>query len=304
LKQHVLITGGSGLLALNWAAVMRDRFVITLGLHKRRVTMRSVKTEIVSLDSVSDVSKCLETLSPTLVIHTAGLTDIEACEAEPDLAHKVNVALARNVAAACAKHDTRLVHISTDHLTRGDSRSINETAPVEPVNVYARTKADGEVAVLAEKPDALVVRTNFYGWGPSYRPSFSDRIIRALRSDQPISLFTDVFYTPILAEAAIRSVHELLDRRGAGVFNVTGDERISKYGFGLKIAAHFKLDPRLIKPGRLADHPSLARRPKDMSLSNAKACAAVARSLGGVDEHLMMLRRQEDQGLASELQLI
>jgi len=302
MKPNLFITGGSGLLALNWAAVMRDRFVVTLGMHKSQVGLQGVKTVSLNLESTTEILTAFEQIRPQLVIHTAGLTSVEKCEADPKLAHHVNVELTQNLAQVCAQLSVPMVHISTDHLFSGKLPWLDEMQAVVPLNVYAGTKAEGELRVLASGPQVMVVRTNFYGWGPSYRQSFSDWIITSLRNGNSVTLFEDAFYTPIVIEALINAVHELVSRSASGIFHVVGDERISKHQFGLKIAERFQLNAELIRAGKLVDQHALTLRPRDMSLSNAKTCRAIGRTLGGVDEHLQLLLRQYQTGLAEELQ--
>ena len=115
-------------------------------------------------------------------------------------------------------------------------------------------------------------------------------------------LFTDVYYTPILANMLASAVHDLVDLKANGIMHVVGDERISKYEFGVRVARHFGLDAGLIRGGRLDDQPALVRRPRDMSLSNAKACGLLGRPIGNVDAHLLILNSQEPHGQSKELQ--
>lgn len=301
-NSSILITGGSGLLALNWALTVRDHYSVTLGLHEREISLAGVEGRRIDLESVNHLMRTLEAVQPQAVIHTAGLTSVEACEAKPDLAHHINVELAVNVAQACAKLGLPLVHISTDHLFSGEASLVDETHPVMPINAYGQTKAEAESRVLEAHPQAIVMRTNFYGWGPSYRRSFSDVIIEALRAGKRLTLFKDVFYTPILIETAALAVHDLINLKACGIFHVVGDGRISKYEFGLKIAEKFNLDSSLITSGFLADQVSLVQRPCDMSLSNQKICNLLGKKLGGVDEHIVRLYQQEQTGLAREIQ--
>ena len=242
-------------------------------------------------------------IKPRIVIHTAGFTNVDKCEDEPSLAQHINVELAANVAQASAKLGLQLVHISTDHLFSGELPLADETKQVAPINVYGRTKAEAEFRVMEAHPQAIVMRTNFYGWGPTYRRSFSDVIIEALRSGKKLTLFKDVFYTPILIEIAARAVHDLINLKASGIFNVVGDERISKYEFGLKIAEKFNLDSGLITPGLLADQVALVKRPHDMSLSNHKTCNLLGRKLGEINDHIARLYQQECIGFAQEMQM-
>jgi len=302
MKPRILVTGGSGLLAINWAMMLCDSYSVILALHDRKIALVGVDVLQINLDLVDALVCVFDKLKPDIVVHTASLTNVEKCESSPALAQFVNVDLAANIAKACAVFGLPLVHISTDHLFQGAGSLLDETAAISPVNVYGLTKADAESRVLDIYPGALVIRTNFYGWGTSYRHSFSDVIINALRSGKTMTLFHDVFYTPILIEELVLVVHQLLGKHENGVFHVVGDERISKYEFGMKLAREFRLDTSLIIAGSFADHASLVQRPRDMSLSNQKVCKLLGRKLGDVNAHLSRLHLQEKNGLAQKFQ--
>lgn len=299
MMPKVLITGGSGLLGLNWASTLRHTHSVTLGVHRRAVMMPGVATEQFSLESVEDVLEALDRIMPDCVIHAAGLASVEACEANPKLACRVNVELAETVARACACRGVKLAHISTDHLFSGDTPFVKENRPVEPLNIYGKTKAEAEIRVQHAYPEALVIRTNFYGWGPVYRPSFSDWVLSNLRRNYSVTLFTDVFYTPILASRLVQIVQKLFDCEASGLFHVVGDDRISKHDFGLQLASVFDLDANLILAEPIDAQPTLVRRPHDMSLSNRKVSETLNISIGGVREHLLLLRQQSN--LSEEL---
>jgi dTDP-4-dehydrorhamnose reductase len=304
MKEDVLITGGSGLLALNWALTIRDKFNVTLGLHDRKINLKDTRSILLNLDSKEALKQALEALQPELVIHAAGLTSIEKCEANPTLAKYINVDLTKNLATVCAILNIPMVYISTDHLFLGNESLVQEDYPVSPVNIYAKTKAEAETCVLASDAEALIIRTNFYGWGTSYRQSFSDMVINHLRAGKKISLFKDIYYTPMLVEPLAHTVHELVQKKAKGIFNVVGDDRISKYNFGLRLAAEFNLDNGLIDEGKIIDKPFLVNRPHDMSLYNQKVSNYLGRKIGGLDEHISKLRVQEVNGFAKELQAL
>jgi dTDP-4-dehydrorhamnose reductase len=290
--KRILITGGSGLLGLNWAIACKDIYQVTLGLHTRQVELKGVDYCSPQIDTKDALAATLDKIKPDLVVHAAGMTNIEQCEANPGMARHANVVLAENVATVCAKSGVALAHISTDHLFTESEPMVQENHPVSPLNVYGKTKAEAEQCVLREHPHALVIRTNFYGWGPAYRRSFSDFIFDSLRVGKPVSLFRDVYYTPILIESMVQAVHQLIDRNASGIFNVVGDERVSKYEFGIGLAKVFDFDPNLIQPINLDSIPELVARPKDMSLSNRLACQTLGRHLGSIQEQLCGLRQQ------------
>ena len=126
----------------------------------------------------------------------------------------------------------------------------------------------------------------------------------ALRAKKEIVLFNDVYYTPILAEALILSVHELLEKKAKGIFNIVSDDRISKYEFGITIANEFNLDKNYIKPGFFRSHSALVQRPIDMSLSNNKVRGLLGRKIGIVADQIKRLHDQELEGIIKEIQLL
>lgn len=301
---RILITGGSGLLALNWAFAIRDKYQVILGLHERNILLTNVVSTKINLESVDSLVRSFQSNRVDLVIHAAGLANVEQCERNQELAYLVNVVLANNVSKACALAGVRLVHISTDHLFSGHEPMVEEGHPVAPLNVYAETKAEAEQRVLDANPETLVIRTNFYGWGTSYRQSFSDLVIGALRSGVQLTLFKDVFYTPILIEELAFAVHDLIDLKASGIYNVVGNQRVSKFQFGELISKEFDLDFGVIKSGYFSNQATLVSRPHDMSLSNLKASKLLGRQIGGPKEDLIKLHQQESNGLAREMKFI
>lgn len=292
MNTKVLITGGSGLLAVNWALSTLDNYAVTLLLHHKKISLSGVDTEIASLDSLDECLSVLTKHQPDIVIHTVGLTNVEECESNPNLAQAVNVDLAKSIAIACSNQGVKLVHISTDHLFLGDQEFSTEDRVANPVNNYAKSKLLGEQEVLENCKDALVIRTNFYGWGTNYRQSFSDFILNKLKDNEQVDLFDDVFFTPILIDEIVVRVHQLITIKASGIFNVVGSERLSKYEFGLQLAKVFGLDGNLIRPISISEKQDLVARPKDMSLSNTKLRKILKCNLPSLKEQFKVLKGQ------------
>lgn len=301
---RVLITGGSGLLGLNWAAATRSQSEVHLGTHSRNVSLRGTIASPIDIDSIDSTLRCFDSLQPDLVAHTAGLTSVEKCESNPSIAFHHNVTLARNVAQACERLQIKLIHISTDHLFEGADSFVNEGATPTPLNIYGKTKAEGELCVLEANPASLLIRTNFFCWGTPYRSSFSDYIIQSLRVGASIKLFEDVFYTPILAESLALTASQLVRMNQSGVVNLGGDARISKFDFGVRLAEEFGLDKSLISPVKFVSRPDLVTRPLDMSLSNKYATTLLGTPPSSLESDIKRLREQEEQGLAKELEVL
>ena len=303
-KPSILLTGGSGLLAVNWFYSKNNQYRVYLGLNERKI--HPDNSEVLFLDFFSEESlmKQIDSLNPSIIIHTAGLTSVEKCENNPELAFYINVELSSMVANVTKRLGIRLVHISTDHLFEGNVSMLTEGAPRKAINVYGKTKALAESKIEEINSEALIIRTNFYAWGPSYRKSFSDYIIESLRNKKLLSLFDDVYYTPILAENLIDTVHELLKKNEKGIFNIVSDDRISKYDFGLLIAEEFGLDKSYIERCSLHCKSNLVRRPYDMSLSNQKIKKLLGRNLGTVKQHIAKLHEQEFETKTKNIQLL
>ncbi len=262
--------------------------------------MAGVESQCVPLDERTLLTRQFAQWMPDLVIHTAGMTNVDACEKDREQAMYVNGALAGHVASAAAACGCRLVHISTDHLFSGDTPSVDENEVPAPVNAYGVSKLHGEQSVLEAKSDALVIRTNFYGWGHRHRRSFSDWIITSLRQGREITVFDDVYYTPILIDDLVSTVHQLVDLNASGIFNVVSDERVSKYDFALALAKEFGLDSNLVVRGSLSDVELQAVRPKDMSLSNRKVVELLGRRLGSINDGVHQLRLSENRQIELE----
>ena len=267
---RIVISGGSGLLGLNWAIRMASEHDVHLWLHKHDVSLEGITSHFVDLTNVDAISDALAAIKPDVVINAVGFTSVDGCEHQPEQSEISNFITAKNMAIATSKQVVKLVHISTDHLFDGTASLIDERASVKPLNTYAKHKAMAENEVLATHKDALVLRTTFFGWGPSYRRSFSDLILDDIAAGRQVQMFDDVFFTPLDTAHLIDITHQLLDLDQRGIINLCGGERISKYDFSVKIAAAFGYDPELIQPIQSSRLRNNISRPIDLSLSDAK----------------------------------
>lgn len=296
MNKRVLFIGGSGLLAVNWANQITNHYDVHLGLHSRIVKFKGAVTIQLDTESTADLIQYFRLHQIDIVINCAGLTSVEECELNPILAHQLNTIIPSRLASICKDLEIKFVHISTDHLFSGNSAYTTEDQETDPQNVYGKTKLQGEQEVIKENEDALVIRTNFYGWGTTYRKSFSDFVIAGLRNSENIALFEDVYYTPILIDELVTSVHGLLDLDANGIFNVVGNERVSKLEFGRSLAKAFNLDLRLIQCVKFNNRKNLVNRPLDMSLSNLKLQRTLKRQIVSLNEQFLKLFNQENTG--------
>lgn len=270
MKKKILITGGSSFLATNWCYTKSDDYEIILGLNK---TKSPIKKKLIKYLNYGDenilINEILE-IKPDIIIHTIGLTNVDECEKFPELSFLLNSKLAQTIAKIAKSLSIHFVHISTDHLFKGEKKYVEESERTCPINIYGKSKADGENKVIKENPSSLVIRTNFFGWGTKSKLSITDWIICNLKNNIKINAFDDVFFTPILIEDLVTCIYCLLEAGSVGIYNISGNERVSKYDFALKTADIFSLNKDLIVRSSIDDYKFLAKRPYDMSLSNNK----------------------------------
>ena len=266
---RILITGGSGLLAVNWTLSRRNEDEVWLGLHRRVINIPATNTVMVGSLSESNIDGLIRKVSPDLIIHTAGIADVDKCEAHAETAWRVNADYAGMIAKAASATSKKLIHISTDHLFDGKTPFMTENNVPNPLNTYGASKLAAERLISAENPDALILRVNFFGWGPNYRSSFSDWILASLWQNQRITLYDNVIFSPLYVTEIVNAAHRLLASGATGIFNLVSSDAISKYNFGIKLADQFNLDKNLIDRGSYDEKKEIAR-PLDMSLNNRK----------------------------------
>src|SRR5690606_14091386 len=107
------------------------------------------------------------------------------------------------------------------------------------LGVYAKTKLDGEWAVLTENPGAAVARVNFYGWSLSGKRSLAEFFYHNLTHNKSMSGFTDVVFCPMFVNNTARLLVKMLKRGLSGLYHLVGTQAMSKYQFGVEIARKF-----------------------------------------------------------------
>ena len=282
-----LITGASGRLGHRLCAALSagGRRVVGLCLT-HPVDISGVVERQLDLTDAASVQSAIEEIAPRFIVHTAGLTDVDSCEAGPDFAHRIHVGTTATIAAATV--GAKIVHISTDHLWNGNRAMVDENTPPTPVNVYARTKLEAEHAVLV-RTDALVLRTNFFGRGRPWRPSFSDWIDAALQAGRELQMFDDVYVTPIEMGLLSNIIIEMAERGASGVFHASGGERLSKFDFAVRLARALGRPTTSIKPVSIKGAGLRAPRPADMSLATGKIAGFLGRPMPDIDASLRNL---------------
>ena len=291
--KNILFFGGSSLLATVWANYWKERYNIFLTQHQQSIQVVGVK--LIQIQKISETKLKTIILSHDidLLINCVGLTSVEQCQLNPTKANYLNAEVPSILAKICFEQKVDFIQISTDHLFEGIEAMKSELDIPKPLNQYAYTKLKGEQNSINNNSKALIIRTNFFGVGPNYKPSFSDIITSALKCNQKIKLFNDVFFTPIHIHELADIVLELLKENKKGIYNVVSNERISKYDFGILIAESLNLPKSLILQGSISKRKDLVKRPKDMSLSNDKLKTKLNIKINTISNQIKCLTEQK-----------
>lgn len=298
---RILITGASGLLGLNLAleAAQAHRVYGVVNDHPLHTEAFTVLQA--DLLASGTVEQLLDETRPDWVIHCAALAVIDACEANPPLARQLNTELPALLAHHVARGGARLLHVSTDAVFDGQRGDYTEDDSPNPLSVYARTKLDGEKAVLDANPDALVARVNLFGWSLSGRRSLAEFFFNNLSAGQPVMGFTDVYFCPLLANDLAQVFLAMLAGSLNGIYHVVSQECISKYDFGVRLAELFSLDAALIRPTRVAESGLKAARSPRLTLRSKKLSTALGAALPTVSTGLERFYTLYQQGYPQKL---
>ncbi len=292
-----LVTGVSGLLGLNFAmAVGGKKNQVTGVANTTPLTWVDFKCLQAELTEPETIEKLIEDEKPEIIVHCAAIANMEACEANPKLATEVNAILPGRIAAAARKHDIQMIQISTDAVFDGSKGNYTENDTPNPLSVYARTKWEGENAVLEVFPQALVTRVNFYGWSVAGNRSLAEFFVNAFSAGKNVKGFTDVFFCPMMVLDLAEMLEEAGHKNLQGLYHLVGAQPMSKYDFGLAIARKFGFDERLIAPASVADGGLTAARSPNLSLDTGKIVKALGHELPDFERGLDKFHAQYRHG--------
>ncbi|HEX2897406.1 MAG TPA: NAD(P)-dependent oxidoreductase, partial [candidate division Zixibacteria bacterium] len=137
-KSKILVTGVTGQLGMEFCSFKSDSFEI-IGVRRKDADIRDYK----------QVIKVVNKHEPEIIIHTAAMTDVDACEKEQDLAMAINCSGARNVALAAQKSNAAIIYVSTDYVFDGTKQcAYVESDATNPISHYGHSKLMGEKAVI------------------------------------------------------------------------------------------------------------------------------------------------------------
>jgi dTDP-4-dehydrorhamnose reductase len=302
VRTRLLVTGASGLLGLNLALHASDEgYAVTGVVHEHRLSGAPFEVLHSDLSEPGEISRVFLETQPQVVIHCAAVANLEAAEADPELAQRVNAELPGQLALETARHGVRLVHISTDAVFDGAGGGYSEEDIPHPLSTYARTKLAGERAVTEANPAAMIARVNFYGWSLSGKRSLAEWFFNHLSACQPSKGFSDVYFSPLLVNDLADILLKMVAKGLSGIYHVASRESLSKYAFGIALARQFRLDENLISPNSVEESGLSARRSHNLTLNTAKLTHDLGITLPSQAEGLRRFYELYQQGYPAQL---
>jgi dTDP-4-dehydrorhamnose reductase len=263
--------------------------------HSRPVAVEGVVARQCDLRDAGAVASLFASVNPDAVVHVAALVNPDDCQERPEASRDINVAAALRIAEQCGAMNIPCVFISTDLVFDGSNPPYCEESAPHPLSRYGEHKLEAENGMRTRCGELLICRVPLmYGDAPQGASSFIQPMIAALREGREIALFTDEYRTPACSASVAQGILLALEK-ARGTVHLGGRERISRYDFGLKLAAALKIKTPRIKGVLQRETAKVAPRPPDVSFDSAKAFALGYAPLS-IDEEfarLACLRRFE-----------
>lgn len=272
----VLVTGAQGQLARSLSEAAR----------RRGDAIGAVGRPDFDLADPASIERAIARAAPDIVVSAGAYTAVDKAESEAAVAHAVNGAGPGAVASACAKAGIPVIHISTDYVFDGrKAEPYLESDPTGPLNVYGRSKLEGERQVAANCTRHIIVRTSWV-YSP-FGHNFVKTMLRLAQTRPEIGVVDDQVGNPTYAPHLAQAVLAIADRvvagperdRLAGIYNATGHGAATWFGFAEEV---FRCSRSLggpsarVRPIATVEYPTPAARPASSRLD----CTKLQRAFG------------------------
>ncbi|MBO0858874.1 MAG: dTDP-4-dehydrorhamnose reductase [Chloracidobacterium sp.] len=222
----IVITGAGGFVGKELTRFFSARcHVIALTRHSLDITDGDA------------VRRMIADVHPDLVINCA-VTGVDNCEADPSMAHAVNIAGPQRLAEAAAEIDAEILHFSTNYVFDGKREAgpfyTNRDAAL-PINKYGETKLAGEIAVRMAAPKSYIIRTSWV-FGSGRKDNFFGFAARALAEKKRLRAVTDIRASVTCVNDLVTRIDEILALHRYETYHVVNDGVCSYYDFALEVA--------------------------------------------------------------------
>ncbi len=181
---------------------------------------------------------------PDVVINCAGLTDLDACAANPDEAYRINAIGARNLAMETELAEAKLIQLSTDDVfAQNSSEPFNEFHPAQPRSVYGKSKYAGELLVMSLTTRYTIIRSSWvYGTGND----FVSKVRQAAADQTPLKVPVNQYAAPTSAHELAKVIATFIDQDLFGVYHAVCTGSCSRYEFAQAILRYLGKSLELI----------------------------------------------------------
>lgn len=273
---RLLIAGWQGQVA---------RALVELAPSAPQVESFAVGRPGLDLCNAATITRAMTDFRPDVIINSAAYTAVDKAENEASAAFALNRDGARMLAEAAAKRGAAIIHISTDYVFDGSKPApYVEDDPTAPINVYGRSKLEGEQALAEANARHVIARTS---WVHSPTgANFVKTMLRLAGERKELRIVDDQVgnptYAPHLARALLgvaRSALEDTPGQRWGIYHLAGTGAVSWCGLAREVfrVSAAKGGPSAdVVPIAAADYPTTARRPANSRLD----CSKVERAFG------------------------
>jgi dTDP-4-dehydrorhamnose reductase len=227
------------------------------------------------------LARTVEAVRPDVIVNAAAHTAVDRAESEPELARAINAVAPGVLAQAARRVGASLVHYSTDYVFDGSgSRAWREEDAPAPLNVYGRSKLEGEQRIAQALPRHLILRTS---WVYAARGgNFAKTMLGLARAREQLTVIDDQFGAPtgadLLADVTVHALRALMADAGkAGIYHVAAAGETSWNGYARFVLGQaqergdtLKAAPDRVLPVPSSAFPTPARRPHNSRLDTAK----------------------------------
>lgn len=270
MAKKILITGSNGLLGqkLVYRLLKEPNIeVIATSKGENRLKLQSGYTyQALDITDENAVKEAVLKYNPDVLINTAAMTNVDACETERDACRKMNVDAVEYIIKAMKlqTNSPHFIHLSTDFIFDGNNGPYRETdIPYPPNSVYAESKYTSEKLVEKSGLKWTIIRTMLV-YGVVDFMSRSNIVLwakDALSKGKTINVVDDQFRCPTLSEDLAEGCVLAALQDKTGIFHISGKDFMSIIGLVRAVADFWQLDKNLIQPSKTATLGQAAERP-------------------------------------------
>ena len=254
----VLVTGAKGQLGYDLMAQLKQRGHEAIGVDIQEM-------DITNQESVEQV---MRQVKPDAVIHCAAYTAVDKAEDDVSLCTKINVDGTGYIAKMCQELDCKLLYLSTDYVFPGDGENFWEPDDArEPLNVYGKTKCEGELLVEEYVQKYFIVRISWV-FGINGK-NFVRTMLNLAQNHSELTVVNDQIGSPTYTYDLSRLLIDMIETDKYGRYHASNEGICSWYDFACEIFKQAKLDVRVL-PVSSEEYPSKAKRPLNSRLSKEK----------------------------------